>query len=523
MKKLISTKLLIMFGGVFLFSLACTDLTERTPGTLTSLESEEEFVSALGEGYAVLGGDPGWQTHGGFFALTQISTDEAVIPRRGGDWFDGGIWLDTHRHITGVDHNPTNGTWNYLFSGVNATSRIASQFEQLRENGSVDAELANNFIAEAKVLRAFFYFFLLDTFGNVPIIEDFTTVDGNPPNNTDFQTGRNELFAFIEQEILDNIDLLSTNVAGSYGRLNKFAGHFLLAKLYLNAEVYTGNARWEDAQDQLDIIIDSGEFSLESNYFNNFAVNNSNSSETIFAIPYDEVFNPGFNMHQMTLHYSQQDQFNFQDQPWNGYATLAEFYNSFEEDDIRRNGLMAGLQTTPSGEVLTDPGTAGNPPLYLDPEIPAINMESAEQYPTFRLAGARFNKFEYEQGATPNLNNDFPVMRFADVILMRAETEWRINGGGQMYFNMIRENGRVGTVGTIPLNADNLLAERSRELYMEVWRRQDLIRFPGVNGGETRFNDPWWEKSTSDAFRNVFPIPEEQINANANLNQNPSY
>lgn len=521
MKKLLSTKLLLVSGLLFLFSLACTDLTERTPGSLTSLESEEEFISALGEAYAVLGGDPGWQTHGGFFALTQISTDEAVIPRRGGDWFDGGVWIDTHQHRINIDHGPTNGAWTYLFSGVNATSRIASQFEQLRDDGAVDPELAENFIAEAKVLRGFYYFFLLDAFGNVPIIEDFATVEGNPPNNSNFQAGRDELFAFIEAELLENVPLLTDDVAGAYGRINQYAGHFLLAKLYLNAEVYTGTARWEDARDHLDIIIDSGEFSLETNYFNNFAVNNSGASETIFAIPYDEVFNPGFNMHQMTLHYEQQRQFNFQDQPWNGYATLAEFYNSFDENDRRRDGLMAGVQTTPGGEVITDPGSPGNPDLSFTVEIPAIEMDP-DPHPTYRLAGARFNKFEYEMGATPNLNNDFPVMRYADVILMRAEVEWRINGGGQMYFDMIRQNGRVGDVGTIELNEENLLAERGRELYMEIWRRQDLIRFPGVEG-ETRFNDPWWEKSVSDAYRNVFPIPEDQINANPNLNQNPGY
>lgn len=522
MKNIISTRLLTLTGFLLLFSLACTDLTEQTPGALTSLETEEEFISALGEGYAVLGGDPGWQTHGGFFALTQISTDETVIPQRAQDWFDGGIWVRTHRHTTDVDHGPTNGAWIYLFSGVNATSRIASQFEQLLSDGAVDAELASNFIAEAKVLRAFYYFWLLDAFGNVPIIEDFATVEGNPANNSDFQAGRTELFNFIEDEILQNIDQLSEDPQGSYGRLNKYAGHFLLAKLYLNADVYIGEEMWEEARDQVDIIIDSGLFSLESSYFNNFSANNSNSSETIFAIPYDEVFNIGFNIHHMSLHYQQQQQFNFQDQPWNGYATLAEFYNSFEEDDIRRDGLMAGTQTTPGGDTFPDPETPGSPPVSFDVEIPALLMDNFDDYPRLRLAGARFNKFEYEQGATPHLNNDFPVMRYADVILMRAETEWRINGGGQMYFDMIRQNNRVGNVSTIPLNADNLLAERGRELYMEVWRRQDLIRFDGAEG-TTRFNDSWWEKDVSEDFRNVFPIPLDQINANPNLNQNPGW
>jgi len=524
MKKLLSTKFVLMIGALFVFSLACTDLTERTPSSLTSLESEEEFISALGEAYAVLGGDPGWTSHGGFFALSQISTDETVIPRRGGDWFDGGIWIDTHRHTIDVDHDPTNSAWTYLFSGVNATSRIAAQFEQLRDDGAVDAELANNFIAEAKVLRAFYYFFLLDAFGNVPIIEDFAAVEGNPPNNTDFDAGRAELFDFIEAELLENVPLLDDDVAGAYGRINQYSGHFLLAKLYLNSEVYTGTERWADAGEQLDIIIDSGEFSLETNYFNNFSVDNSGASETIFAIPYDEVFNPGFNWHQMTLHYEQQAQFNFQDQPWNGYATLAEFYNSFDDDDLRREGLMSGVQTLPSGEEIIDPGSPGDPVLDLMPEIPALNMESPDEYPTYRLAGARFAKFEYEQGATPNLNNDFPVMRYADVILMKAEVELRTGNvaTGQMYFDMIRQGNRVGNVGTLPLNEENLLAERGRELYMEIWRRQDMIRFPGEEA-ETRYNDSWWEKSVSEAYRNVFPIPEDQINANPNLNQNPGY
>lgn len=513
----------IIAGVLFLSSSACTDLTEQTPDSLTSLESEEEFISALGEAYAILGGDPGWTVHNNHWALQEVSTDEAVIPQRAQDWFDGGIWIRTHRHTTGVDHAPTNNTWNYLFSGVNATSRIISQFEQLIEEGAVDEELAEGFIAEARALRGFYYYWLMDAFGNVPIIDDFTDVGDSPANNSDFQQGRNELFDFIESEVTASIDLLSDDVGATYGRINQYGAHFLLAKLYLNAEVYTGTPMWEEAGEQLDIIIDSGEYTLESNFFNNFSVNNSSASETIFAIPYDEVFNPGFNIHHMSLHYEQQEQFDFQDQPWNGYATLAEFYNSFEENDIRRDGLMEGLQLTPGGEELPDPETPGSPPVSFDAEIPALLMDNFDDYPRLRLAGARFNKFEYEQGATPDLNNDFPVMRYADVILMKAEVEWRMNGGGQMYFDMIRDDGRVGDVDPIPLNAENLLAERRRELYTEVWRRQDLIRFDGVDGGATRFNDPWWEKDVSEEFRNVFPIPREQMDANPNLTQNPGW
>ena len=509
MKKFISNRILLVGSFLFIFSLACTDLTERVPSQITALESEEEFISALGEAYTILGG---WQNHGGLFALHETSTDVAAIPVKGQDWEDGLVWVDNHRHRILPDHGPTNGTWNFLFSGVNATSRLILQFETLVADGTVDAELANAFIAEMKVLRGFYYFWLLDTFGNVPIIQDFAEVAGNPSNNANFQTGRTEVFNFIESEVLNHINLISDNPQASYGRIHKDAAHFLLAKLYLNAEVYTGTARWADAEAQIDAIINSNNFDLEMNYDAIFATNNSNSSETIFAVPYDEVFLGGFNMHQMTLHYNQQAQFDFQDQPWNGYTTLAEFYNSFEDGDVRKDRFFVGQQFALDGTPLID-AEGGGLPVDFDPDIPALNMSDPGQYPTNRVAGARFGKFEYAIGSTPDLNNDFPVFRYSDVILMKAEVQYRQNGGGQMYLDMIRD--RAG-VGSIPINQENLLAERGRELYAELWRRQDLIRFD-------RFNDAWWEKPESEPFRNVYPIPRDQIDANPNLNQNPGW
>jgi hypothetical protein len=165
-----------------------------------------------------------------------------------------------------------------------------------------------------------------------------------------------------------------------------------------------------------------------------------------------------------------------------------------------------------SGEPLVD-NAGGGLPVDFTVDIPALVMDDPAEYPTYRIAGPRFGKFEYEIGATPNLNNDFPVFRYSDVILMKAEAQFRQNGGGQMYLDMIRN--RAG-VGSIPINEENLLAERGRELYFENWRRQDLIRFDA-------FNDAWWEKEESAEFRNVFPIPQDQIDANPNLTQNPGW
>lgn len=511
---------------VFLYSTACTDLTEELPDSLTTLESEEEFIAALGEAYTSMGGL--WGGHGGLWSMHEVSSDEAVVPQRGTDWFDGGVWLRTHQHTIGVDHGPNNGMWNQLFRGVNATSRLISQFQGLVDSGQLDATMAESFIAELKVQRAFFYFWLLDSFGNVPIIDDFAALEGSPGNNPDFQAGRTELFNFIESQVTSNINALSTDPRASYGRMHRDAANFLLGKLYLNAEVYTGTGRWADAVTHFDAVINSGNYEMEADYFAPFSPNNSGSTEMIFAIPYDEIFLGGFNLHHMTLHYNHQSTFDFEQQPWNGYATLAEFYNSFEDDDVRkgdgqRTGLLIGPQFALSGEPLIDSDIAEGHHLTLQVDIPQLAMVG-ELAGASREAGARFAKFEYGIGSTPDLNNDFPVFRYTDAIMSKAEALWRQNPGNAEALNLVNQvRARAGVAPFASLTADNLIAERGREFYTEMWRRQDLIRFEGVAGGTTRFNDPWWEKEVSQSFRNVFPIPRDQIDANPNLNQNPGY
>lgn len=500
------------------FGFACTDLTENIPSELTDatfFQTEEEFIAALGDAYTTLAA---WQNHGGLFALNIVSSDEAAIPVKGADWDDGGIWVQAHRHTIDSEHGPTNGSWNFLFSGVSNTNRLIFQFQSAVEAGTADASIAEAFIAELRAMRAFYYFFLLDNFGNVPIIDDFANTPAQPANNPNFQAGRQQVFDFVESELLATVNLISDNPRGSYGRFNKYAAHFLLGKLYLNAQVYTGTARWADAETQFQTVVDSGNFALMANFFDNFATNNSGSTETIFAIPYDSVFLPGFNMHKMTLHYGHQQTFNFQEQPWNGYTTLQAFYESFEEDDVRRQGFLVGPQFDIAGNPLIDNEIAPGHHLTLTPAIDAIRMTGAIS----RQQGARFNKFEYAIGATPDLDNDFPVFRFADAILSLAEAQFRQGkmSEAMMNINLIRD--RAGVAPFATLDAEKILAERGRELYTEIWRRQDQIRFAG-NQGTTRFNDAWWEKEVSQSFRNVFPIPFNQIQANSNLTQNPGY
>lgn len=535
----------LVFVIVLIFA-SCTDLTDSVKDQVTGEEffqTPEEFISAMGDAYNPL---TIWGGHNGLASSHEVASDEIVIPQRGQDWFDGGVWLRQHRHTWRFDEPQLNNAWQDLFRGVNNANRIIFQFESAVESGTADPEQAATFIPELKLMRAFYYYWLLDTFGNVPIVTSFEEAPEAPSQpSSDFQEGRQAVFNFVEQEILNSIDSLSTDVPATYGRANQFVAHFLLAKLYLNAEVYTGTPRWEDAITHLDAIINSGNYSLAPSYRDNFVTNNSGSPEIIFAVPYDRVFLQGFNIHHMSLHYGSQNTFQLEEQPWNGYATLQEFYNSYIDPqenpgpqgtvigsdgtetqgttDARLANFLAGPQFTASGAPVEDAAVFSSfdqdgPHVVFTPELNQLEPNACRQ------CGARIGKWEIELGATSNLSNDFTVFRYADVLLMKAEALWRLNISDPealILINQVRE--RAGVDPFTSLSAEIILAERGREMFYELWRRQDLIRFDSNSGNATRFNDPWWEKEASDETKNVFPIPRDQLEANSNLVQNPGY
>ncbi len=538
---------LALLFTVFMVS-SCTDLEETVNSEVTSenfFQTDQEFVSALGDAYGPLGR---WGGHNGNSSNNEVSTDEAIITQKGADWEDGGVWIRMKRHTFAYDDPNINNAWLDLFSGVNNCNRLIFQFESLVREGSVSQEDAASFIAELRVLRAFYYLQLLDNFGNVPIITSFEEAEENPAQRfQDFQQGRTAVFDFVEQQVTDNMDQLSEDIGATYGRVNKWVAHMILAKLYLNAEVYTGTERWSDVVTQTNAIINSGNFSMAANYQANFVPNNEGSPEFIFAVPYDQVFLQGFNLAMMTNHVAAQSMFELQSQPWNGYATMEEFYMSYVDPnenpgpqgevfgpaptteatpgvekmqgtlDDRLSNFIVGPAFSTSGERIMDGGATAadpnGPPISFHPRI--FNLEPNG----LRQAGARIGKFEFEIGATANLNNDFPIYRYTDVLLMKAEALWRMNSSDSealRLVNMVRE--RAGVDDFDNLTAERLLAERGREMFYEIFRRQDLIRFQGDQGA-TEFNDPWQFKEQSPEWRNVFPIPRDQLEANSNLVQ----
>jgi hypothetical protein len=537
---------------------ACTDLVEPIDSEVTVegfFQTEQQFVSAMGDAYSALtavggGGAPP--------QLNEATTDEVIVPARGQDWSEGGFWYRMNAHEWNIEEGTFNDFWQNYFTGVNNANRLIFQIESAVESGVADPDQAATFIPELVATRAFYYYWLLDAFGNVPIVTSFADADPNPLQPCSegpgcFDEGRLVVFEFVEQELLQNIDNLSDDPAATYGRMNQYVAHMTLAKLYMNAEVYTGVPRWDDALTHLNAIINSGQYSLAANYHDNFATENSGSPENIFIVPYDRVFLTGMNLAMMTLHYGSQNTYNFGVQPWNGWSATQKIYESVIDPeqnpgpqgevwgteptaddagldivqgtlDDRLGNFIVGPQYTAAGDRITDTGIYSDfdrngPPLTFTPAVNDLEEVACRQ------CGARIGKYEFETGISgDNLSNDFVIYRYADVLLMKAEALWRQDpGSGEALtlVNQIRTRSNVDAFDA--LNADRILGERGRELFWEQVRRQDLIRFDGVEGGVTRYNDPWQFKPVSEPYRNVAPIPRDQLETNTNLVQNPDY
>ncbi|MEO5600758.1 MAG: RagB/SusD family nutrient uptake outer membrane protein [Cyclobacteriaceae bacterium] len=528
MKNSIIKKICVTVLGLIFFSQSCTDIDEELYSDVTAdnfFKTDQEFIAALGQAYSSFGG---LGNHSSLWSNNELSSDELVVTTKGGDWYDGGWLIHLHKHEFSPGESNFNNAWQFMYGGVNTCNRLIFQFEAL---GTPEAAA---FIAELRAIRALWYFWLLDSFGNVPLVVSFVS-EGGPPSNAT----RQQVYTFVESELNAVQDVLPTaKDASTYGRMTKWAALAIKTKLYLNAGVYTGTPQWQKAIDAAQQIVNEGPFTLAGTYSSNFAIANQRSTENIFVYPYDKVFAGGFNWPMMTLHYASRGVYGFTAQPWNGYSTLEEFYNSYVDPvknpgpqgpvwkglaltqemgtlDDRLSNFVVGPQFNQDGTRAIDPGfDATDPdgaPLTFTPRINEI-------FPSgWRQGGARIGKYEYEIGGTPNMSNDFVIFRLADILLSLAEAKWRLapdDATALSLVNQIRE--RAGVTPYVSLTADNLLAERGREMFAELVRRQDLIRFD-------KFDDQWWEKGVTDAKYKLFPIPQQQLDANASLKQNPGF
>lgn len=450
------------------------------------------------------------------YNLHEMSTDEVIVPVRGSDWNDGVIWEELWKHQWTPNSLSVQDGWKFIFEGVGGINLIIEALQNVPPANYDVSPL----VAEMQTLRAFYYYQALDLFGNVPIVETRTVAANEVVTQT-----RPEVFTYVEDQLIQNLQGLSQEVTGqTYGRATQWFGYAVLAKLYLNAEVFTGTPRLADCIAACDAILNSGKYVLEEDFFENFAINNEGSRENIFVIPFDYNTGLGFFIVQLaTLHYNSGATIGWQGGGVNGFCSTAEYLSLFDDNDVRKKMFLVGQQYV--DQIEDDDHLQydnQNPPnlLIFDPVITSFSI----QPPKTETAGARCAKWEFNKTGW-HMSNDFAVYRLADIILMKAEAQFR-NGDAagalvtiNKKYNGVSIRSRTGLpdFSANEMNLDGLLRERARELSWEGHRRNDLIRFD-------HFTDPRIpEKAQSEDFRKLFPIPKAELDKNQYLEQNDGY
>src|SRR3954465_6017913 len=352
---------LLLCGPAPIIFSGCTNLTEVPQDALTpsnAFHTDAEVLAGVASVYANLR-----STMDDRYNLSEITTDEIIVPTRGSDWYDNGRWLEIFKHTWNASSGSAladmNGAWSNLFAGV---ARANLMIDVIQTAGGPTAEQTT---AELRTLRAWYYYLLMDMFGNVPLVTG-TKVEASP------NLSRDSIFKFIESELKATRELLPVSrPTDQNGRLTRGAADAILASLYLNAEVYTGTVtagglqkgpgRWADAIASADAVINSGQYALSADWRKNFTPDNHDSKENIFFISNTDA-QPGLGMNfpHRTPHYSQ---LNVQGGRWNGFATVAETYNAFDLADARRNIFLVGQQVSfDNGQPVKD--RAGNPLVF---------------------------------------------------------------------------------------------------------------------------------------------------------------
>jgi len=485
--------ILTIFILVLILS-SCTDLKDQYYDRLPGDKYPENALQIALLPAPVYDPMRGFIDNAGWWFCQELPSDEMVCPTRNTDWDDGGKWRALHQHDWTNTTEAISNMWDPMYQGIGQANKLVELLETYPQETPVLAS-----IAQVKIMRAFYYYILMDNYGNVPYVTSFANAEPKPS-----KTPRAQIYDSLVKEVSGSIKyLLPSNSKTS---VTKGMAFTLLAKLYLNSEVYSGTAQWAKAEAACDSVIALGQYNLEGDPLAPFITENSSSIENIFTIPFDENTYKGNNLHMRTLHYLSNLTYDMTVGPWNGFCVMEEHYNSYDDVDLRKKGFLVGPQYTSSGLAIFD--QVAGVDLVLKPHIPALTMGTSNTSDEIRNTGARVIKFQIKKGATDNLSNDFPIFRYADVLLMKAETMVRQGKNGDEYVNMIRTRAGVSTwTGT---TLTQLLAERGREMFWEGHRRQDLIRF-----GE--FNKPWWEKLESNPDRNTFPIPQWVIDSNPNL------
>ena len=517
---------------VFSFA-GCTNLDETVYSEVIAEETvltAADIASIMAPSYAAFRDIYwGWD---GQFDINEESSDLIVTPFRNGiGW--GDYYITMHLHTWGPTLSHAEAGWTYGYQSIFKINKAIYQIENLEgvENKEV-------YINELRALRAIYYYILYDNFRNIPVETNYI----NPPGYLPKQKTNQEVFDFIKTELTESMPTLrEENNDATYGKVTKWAAKMTLAKLYLNAGVYIGTPKWNEALAEVNDVINSGKFSLAPNYLDSYKIKNEGSPEEILSIPFDEKYTGGSYYPFKTLYPASRATFEMQDSPWGGSGAIPQFIDTYDADDSRlKDCWLGGLQYTKSGA-----------PLILEDKVTQLNyinymstVDGCEYNEGYRLV-----KYEIGSGTSVNSSNDVPFFRYGDALMIKAECLLRTGSadqaativsevrardfkanpakaivtgakllGGSVYKYGEYSNGTITKYeGGADIQYGGFLDELAWEFVGEHHRKQDLIRF-GVYTKKS-----WFSHKPNGDYRAIFPIPQSQMDANHSLVQNPGY
>ena len=502
---------------------ACTDLTVEPKSTVTDanvftdVSSYRAFLARVYTGLAVSGqqGAAGNADISGidegfsqylrlYWEAEELPTDEAVI-----GWGDVGL-PEMNTQLWAVTNNFVVAMYYRIFFQVGMANEFLRQTtpEKLAERGHTALQTQiDEYRAEARFLRALSYWHGLDLFGNIPLITENDPLGAIPQ-----QAARAEIYDFVVSELTAIQGDLPAPGASTYGRATGPAAQMLLAKLYLNAGVYTGAPNYAGARTAAEAVI-AGPYSLDPVYQDIFLADNHTSPEIIFAVTQDGLRTQTWGGMTFLVHASCGGNMSASasgiDGCWWGLRLKPEAYGRYAAGDRRDDFFFTDVSQSVAVSSIGD-WFAGIP---------------APKYRNVTSGGAA--------GSHPtHVDTDFPMFRLADAYLIYAEA-WRRGGGGDSataygYVNALRQRAYGDASGNVApggLTLDFILDERGRELLWEGHRRTDLVRYGRFTGGTYLWA---WKGgvqagTSTDAFRDLYPLPANELIANPNLTQNPGY
>jgi len=467
----------------------------------------------------------------GYITMEDLTTDMAIVPTRGSDWYDNGQWLDLHRQTWTANSAGTlafaNGAWNDMFGAVAKANLMIGVLKKANIGATGDTTLA-----ELRTLRAWDYYMLMDMFGGVPLV----TTDSVKQYA---RVSRDSVFRFIESELIASRDKLPPKWDASfYGRVTKGTANAILASLYINAGVFGkasgvsataynscagvtvsgGKTACQAAIDAANNVLNSGVYTLNTKWADNFGNNNHSSPENIFVIVHVKDKDIGNNWQMRTLHYNQLN--TGSGGPWNGFATTAETFAKFTATDDRSQMWLVGQgKSFETGLPVND---RTGKPLIFTPTIADANAASEAE-------GVRFNKFVPLPSAPTGSGapDDFTFFRLSEMYLIRAEAENEAGQTSAAAADLATIHNRHDPANPVTASSqsavrDAIMNERVLEFAAEGKRRTDMIR-AGKFLSWTESSKNGVSATPRDAHFILFPIPAPQLASNPLLTQNPGY